>query len=305
MPTVCLIRVLIVMNQEFQKVLLEQSYSSFDSFGKSELFRVSSYDSVYGELISFLNKNENKKIIILSKWFKNIKGMKYEALYRCLPLLQIKSFAHPFRDEDYLKPIGNIRSILLPIEYMSRIAKLFDITSKEYKRSVYSCNYLFSLYDYKKYIVQRKVKRAKEIEDNDNYFREISFDEKLYFRKEYVSEHKYASDFLKSYVEENIKNITNGEKKAKSILEEYNVEFEFQKACLVFGRSYIMDFYLPKYGVCIEIDGGYHDTPEQLVKDKERTNMLARSGVLVVRFTNEDMITGVSLRNFIKNIISR
>ena len=72
----------------------------------------------------------------------------------------------------------------------------------------------------------------------------------------------------------------------------------------MFGVCYIMDFYLPDYGICIEVDGDYHNTFEQLVKDKERTNKLALTGILVVRFTNEEVAQGIKVETFINTMLN-
>ncbi len=54
-----------------------------------------------------------------------------------------------------------------------------------------------------------------------------------------------------------------------------------------FKRAYILDFYLPEYKVCIEIDGASHDTRGGY--DQLRTNYLREAGIKVIRFENEEM----------------
>jgi very-short-patch-repair endonuclease len=52
---------------------------------------------------------------------------------------------------------------------------------------------------------------------------------------------------------------------------------------------YFIDFYIPKYKLAIEIDGGYHNKPEQIRKDKNRTYELGKyEGITVIRFTNKE-----------------
>jgi len=46
----------------------------------------------------------------------------------------------------------------------------------------------------------------------------------------------------------------------------------FQKGFLAKGMHCIVDFYLPKYKLCIEIDGGYHNRPEQIKKTDRSAN---------------------------------
>lgn len=69
----------------------------------------------------------------------------------------------------------------------------------------------------------------------------------------------------------------------------YNIEFEFQK---VFWNEddkigYIVDFYVARCHLAFEIDGGYHNIPEQKEKDDKRDEWLRRHGVKVVRLKNE------------------
>ena len=40
----------------------------------------------------------------------------------------------------------------------------------------------------------------------------------------------------------------------------------------------------------IELDGGYHQLPEQQVSDEQRQQWLELNGFKVVRFTNEEVI---------------
>jgi very-short-patch-repair endonuclease len=56
---------------------------------------------------------------------------------------------------------------------------------------------------------------------------------------------------------------------------------------------YIVDFYCHQYKLIIELDGGYHNTLEQIEKDQERTNFLSFQGLKVIRFTNEQALTEI------------
>lgn len=55
------------------------------------------------------------------------------------------------------------------------------------------------------------------------------------------------------------------------------------------GKRYIVDFYFPRAALVVEIDGGYHSTPEQIERDKVRECALHRDGKRVMRFTNEQV----------------
>ncbi|WP_418698153.1 SpoIID/LytB domain-containing protein [Bacteroides sp.] len=55
--------------------------------------------------------------------------------------------------------------------------------------------------------------------------------------------------------------------------------------------NYIADFISLERKLIIEIDGGYHNTSGQQVKDKDRTEHLEALGYHILRFTNEEVIT--------------
>jgi leucyl-tRNA synthetase len=56
--------------------------------------------------------------------------------------------------------------------------------------------------------------------------------------------------------------------------------------------SYIVDFACLDKLVTIEIDGGYHNDPEQKKYDEERTKFLKENGFTELRFTNEEVNKG-------------
>jgi len=55
--------------------------------------------------------------------------------------------------------------------------------------------------------------------------------------------------------------------------------------------SYIADFMSLKNHLVIEIDGDYHQSPEQQLLDAERTRYLETKGYRVIRFTNQEVLT--------------
>jgi very-short-patch-repair endonuclease len=52
---------------------------------------------------------------------------------------------------------------------------------------------------------------------------------------------------------------------------------------------YIVDLYVSKYKLIIEVDGGYHDNKEQKIKDEERELYLKSKGFEIIRFKNEEI----------------
>lgn len=53
---------------------------------------------------------------------------------------------------------------------------------------------------------------------------------------------------------------------------------------------FIADFYCPSVKLVVEIDGDSHFEPGADVYDEERTARIAGLGVLVIRFTNQDVL---------------
>lgn len=92
--------------------------------------------------------------------------------------------------------------------------------------------------------------------------------------------------------EELVKKATTSELLFKKRLEELNIRFFFQKGFIAGDFYCIADFYIPiPYKICIEIDGGYHDTLEQKKKDWARDNYMASRKVHTIRIKNEDVNT--------------
>ena len=58
--------------------------------------------------------------------------------------------------------------------------------------------------------------------------------------------------------------------------------------------EYITDFVCLKKKLVIEVDGGYHNIAEQKAYDEARTKYLESEGYKVMRFTNEQVMTGVA-----------
>ena len=57
--------------------------------------------------------------------------------------------------------------------------------------------------------------------------------------------------------------------------------------------DYIADFACISQKLIIELDGGYHQLPEQKVNDRQRAEWLESKGFRVVRFTNEELFSNI------------
>src|SRR5690606_38495472 len=53
--------------------------------------------------------------------------------------------------------------------------------------------------------------------------------------------------------------------------------------------DFIVDFVCLSKKIVVEVDGGYHSTPEQKKYDEQRTIILNKRGFKVIRFTNEEV----------------
>ena len=82
------------------------------------------------------------------------------------------------------------------------------------------------------------------------------------------------------------KNMTPWERKLwYEFLRYYPIRFQRQKAI----GNYIVDFYCAKARLVVELDGGGHYTPEQIEKDKVRTNELEGMDLTILRICNLDI----------------
>ncbi|MDR1585293.1 MAG: endonuclease domain-containing protein [Prevotellaceae bacterium] len=81
------------------------------------------------------------------------------------------------------------------------------------------------------------------------------------------------------------------------------IRFKRQHPVLYF----IADFYCHKAKLIIEVDGGYHNTPEQYCYDENRDDELAGLGLKVIRFTNDQVVndTENTLKQIENEIINR
>lgn len=68
-------------------------------------------------------------------------------------------------------------------------------------------------------------------------------------------------------------------------LRAHPIKFYRQRAI----AGYIVDFYCAPAKLAIELDGSQHFTEEGLAYDTKRTNILEQLGILVIRFSNEDV----------------
>lgn len=84
------------------------------------------------------------------------------------------------------------------------------------------------------------------------------------------------------------KNITPSELRIKILLKELKINTKFQKGFIAGKNFCIVDFYIPKHALVLEVDGGYHNNIEQIKRDKNRDFYLSvQRNVNVIHITNE------------------
>lgn len=91
-------------------------------------------------------------------------------------------------------------------------------------------------------------------------------------------------------VAKNRANATTSELLMKAKLDFIKEKNVFQHAIDRNCSFIIADFFLPKRGLIIEVDGAYHFTPEQIKKDKKRDRFYAKLGYHLLRIENEDVL---------------
>ena len=67
--------------------------------------------------------------------------------------------------------------------------------------------------------------------------------------------------------------------------------------------NYIVDFYIAKKKIVIEIDGIQHTDPDEQLKDQIRTNELEALGLKVLRYSNKDINT--NFYSVVNNIMEK
>ena len=101
----------------------------------------------------------------------------------------------------------------------------------------------------------------------------------------------YSSD-LKEKARDLRKNCTISEKKLwQDFLKNHRYKFTRQKPI----GNYIVDFYCSELGLVIEVDGATHLGNKDVLYDQKRTADLAKYGLKILRFWNDDILSGVHI----------
>lgn len=116
--------------------------------------------------------------------------------------------------------------------------------------------------------------------------------EQRFFRRNEKSRRlgRYGSR-TQRYAEKNRTNPTRGEIQLGRILDKLNGgSLRGQYICQwAFGGKWILDVYIPHLRLGFEVDGGYHDEPDQREKDRLKARDCGDRGITLIRFTNDEI----------------
>ena len=106
--------------------------------------------------------------------------------------------------------------------------------------------------------------------------------------EQFKTANPFNYDILKEYAKENRKNSTDAENALWEALRNKQLGEKFRRQHVI--GDFIADFISLSSKLVIEIDGDYHNEPEQKEADLLRTKFLNEIGFTVLRFTNEEVL---------------
>lgn len=113
-----------------------------------------------------------------------------------------------------------------------------------------------------------------------------------------VYDYNKLDDCLVEWVNERSFNLLVNKNKAELLageeLKKYVSEVHEQVYFRISGHSYFLDYYLPKYRMAIEIDGGYHKIRKK--EDEERDKLFNSIGIRTIRINANDVLKGDFLK---------
>ena len=98
-------------------------------------------------------------------------------------------------------------------------------------------------------------------------------------------------DVLKEFARENRRHQTEAERCLWAELRANQLGHVFKRQHII--GAYIADFVCVDSKLIVEVDGGYHAQPSQMLYDAKRTQWLEEIGYKVIRFNNEDIIGNI------------
>ncbi len=99
-------------------------------------------------------------------------------------------------------------------------------------------------------------------------------------------------DMLKEFAKKNRENPTEAERILWKLLKGKQLGVTFRRQHII--GQYIADFSAPAIKLLIEVDGRYHQLPEQQVSDEQRTQYLESKGYTIIRFSNDQVVADIN-----------
>jgi len=110
-------------------------------------------------------------------------------------------------------------------------------------------------------------------------------------RKKYMTARPSTYGLLKEFQKERKRNTTDAEKALWESLRTKKLGYKFRRQHII--DEFIVDFICLEKKLIIEVDGGYHNNPNQIEVDEMRTQILNEFGYKVIRFTNEEVLGNI------------
>lgn len=104
----------------------------------------------------------------------------------------------------------------------------------------------------------------------------------------YETADRFNYSLLKQFAIDNRKNPSEAELVLWKCIRNYQLGVSFRRQHII--GEYIADFVCLPVKLIIEVDGKYHQLPNQEYKDREREDVLIEKGYKIIRFTNEEVL---------------
>ncbi len=111
-------------------------------------------------------------------------------------------------------------------------------------------------------------------------------------KPEYQTADGAVYGLLKTFAQQNRQSQTDAERILWQLLKGRQLGVTFRRQQII--GQFIADFACLACHLVIEVDGGYHQLPDQQSSDAQRTEWLQAQGYTVMRFTNEAVIGDTS-----------
>lgn len=86
-------------------------------------------------------------------------------------------------------------------------------------------------------------------------------------------------------------NMTDAERKLWSVLRGGQMGPSFRRQHPI--GNYVADFWCADARLVVEVDGGQHGLAREVIRDARRSDALARQGIKVIRFWNNDVLNNI------------